>query len=325
MRSYRLLTALVCALSLSGCAGLQSTFNVLTFRAADDTGITEGQYFVAYMLQASNNGYADQLPPLIRGISDRRFRAGLEACARPRPQAFGGLESLIPGGVAADVVTKAGQLIFKSVISEIEGRRARIEKAATQTYAARLNLAGRNIWSRTNCILTARLTDFDGDDRPESLGMVALFNKQTISSGTSSIVPVYLRLNNGYAATGSGNNPEISLSFTFNTTSVVQNRIVPGEDVEVGALVAAVGRETPVCAYEYAGPNYPCQQASKIFTDPPSNSAGVQARIVVTERGSEAPSRESVAEGTQVIQDITSPIYDELLRRIAEGAKKRGG
>lgn len=316
---------------LPGCADLETSFNVLTFQKADRSGIVRGQHFLAFVMSGDGGvNAAVELPPLLTQQSDPKLTSRLNICRQPRPKFLPRQKFLrygLSGAAIAAVISKAGTLVYDAVFNEIEAKRARLQAASQVSHEARLSWSSRfKGWDDITCVVLTRLTDLDLNGQPDELGFVAILWRDSLSSGASQFKPIYLRLNNASAITGSSDEPGLQIDIVMTVKSYADKQIQQHAAIKLPPIQARLGAETPVCAPTAEENLRPidCPLATEMFANPPAKAEALQITISVTESGSGVPDKERVEAGNKALKELTKPIFDDILEQLADAAKKRG-
>lgn len=316
-----LAVGLCLCLIVAGCAGIESGFNVLTFRKHPASGISAGQNFLVYLLRP---GSSLSLPQQVETHADPYLQDEIRSCTRAvsgpatRGTRFGG------GGVAAAVVARAGQLLLDSVYSEVETRARQIEALSQKTYAAQVSWTTRQNarWNDVSCILLVRLTKPGGlsqtnDIRTTDTGLIVLMRREARGIDGSVIAPSYVLMNNAVAVTGNSEPATVQLNLAIGFAALVNGSVTSGEQIALPQINVPLGQPLRLCeGPDFAGNRSRCPHASSLFADPPDMASALQVGISATETGSSATIGQHVAAGSEALKSIARPVREAALRRL---------
>ncbi|NJM35173.1 MAG: hypothetical protein HC850_11195 [Rhodomicrobium sp.] len=296
----------------------------MTFQEAEHTGVVKGQQFLAFVISDQGRNAARELPPLLNNPTDAVLAERLNSCRQPRDQ-----REFLSGATIGAVITKAGTLLYDSVFNEIEAKRKRLEAASKKDYEARLSWStrGYQTWDDVTCVVLTRLTDTDLNGQPDDIGFIAVLWRDSLGSGASQFKPIYVRLNNAVAITGSSDEPSLQLDIVMTVKSFADNQIKELAAIKLPPIQAAVGKDTQVCTAVAEGggirPVIDCPLATEMFVNPAAKSEALQIAVKVVESGSGVPDKERVEAGDKALKELTKPIFDDVLKQIADAAKRR--
>jgi hypothetical protein len=346
MRKVVFVVAIVAASLVAGCSSLETSYNVMTFQKAEHSGITKGQRFLVYPLGEAGFFGREHLPPLLHNYNDTEFQKKVNYCTAPRMQKE---RIAVPFAGLPSVITSAGQLLYEEVFNEIEAKAKRIAKQSVHESSAVITWAPENnnkSWRAMRCLLMARLTDLDGDEQEDEIGMLAIIDRQDVGPKSSVLRPIYFRLNNSVAITGSSERPKLKVGMAFTVKAVIKSRDTKSNDnsdnkdkamvdklADIGAVAlasdipAVIGNKTSVCSSKGVlfHPAQLCPVSSELFLDPPPEASAIQLAVVVRETGSAAKIDTDISESTKALKSLTKPVFDAFLEQLAQAAKGNGG
>lgn len=334
MRKVVFVVAIFAAVLVAGCSSLETTYNVMTFQKADQSGVTKGQRFLVYPLGEVGFFGREHLPPLLRDYNDSEFQARVKDCT---PSLSPEQETLRATGLPS-IISSAGQTLYEEVFNEIEAKAKRLAKRSVHESRVVITWAPETAsgkWRSMRCLLIARLTDTDGDKKEDKIGMLAIVSREGMGSSSSVLQPVYFRLNNSVAITGSNKHPKLKIGMAFTVNAVLKIKDKTGTtdklvDVASTALAsdipAVLGKKTSICEStgEASHPAQLCSFSSDLFLDPPPEASAIQLAVAVRETGSAARIDDGISESTKALKSLTKPVFDAFLKQLVNAAKGNG-
>jgi hypothetical protein len=225
MFGARLLSLVVVCVSFTGCSSLQTSFNVLTFEEDENSGKATQQFTQLTVLSRFSPKSA-QYNPLksyneLLEISDAELVGVLKSDVC-KPEAYELREKAFAAGVITDVAIKAASILYNAAFDDLAAGAAKLQARATPSpYSVRLaasTKAGRDtlLWRDVKCVVIQRrwLPDAGkGFDEPVSQprpftakdkGLTVVLQRVPKGDKSSTLRPIYLRMDNAVAVTGAG-------------------------------------------------------------------------------------------------------------------------
>lgn len=322
----RSLILIVIGIVLAGCATLEVGFGVLSFKEAPNSGVTKGQEFNVYVIKGEGN--TEQLPPAIDafGSKDEVFKQQLASCRRQETTAF--------GAVLAPIITKAGQMLIDEAFSTIETKAKQLIARSQKKYEARASWgASAAPWERVKCILLVRTTKAATETASPSVGMLALISRQKVGPKASVLELRHLFLGNAVAITEDGDKPAVAIDIVFVLNQIAAGKLTTVAEIALPQVSPPIGGALPVCRSGADGKS-DCRHRSNMFPHPYASTTksrgrqesisvdALQLAVKVVESGSGVPELEKVQAGTKALRELTKPVFDHVLEKIAAAVKQ---
>ncbi len=340
----RFCLALLLLLPAAGCSGLQEFFKVLTFEEDPNSGKATQQYLL--MSVVSDYGREDRVnQPLkdfneLLSVSDPELSTVLRSRCQPQPRpAPPGAKSFLPPGLLANVGIQAASILYNAVFDELaSGAKKLQQRASPPPYSVRIaagTKVGRKVlrWGDVKCIVIQRrlLSDvpkgFDAPVdkhrpfRPTDKGLTIVLQRLRQGTHSSTLRPVYLRMDNAVAVTGTGEDGkpasvQATLAFTLSAVEVDKGKDVVAEVAKLTfpTFKLPLGRAAEACDLD--DPLQACQYDSDLIRDPDASADAISLAASVKEVGSPANAEERAKAGIDALKAISKPVFDAFIAEI---------
>jgi hypothetical protein len=234
------------------------------------------------------------------------------------------------------VAVKAASILYNAAFDELAAGAKKLQARATpEAYAIRLASGTRSggdamCWQDVKCIVIQRrwLPDTGRDldapvSRPrpftaEDKGLTVVLQRLPKGDRSSTLRPIYLRMDNAVAVTGAGTSDKpasIKTHIAFKLSEAVAsgdkasvNKVVeftfPAIDLPLGRSAQACRVNDPVMACEYD---------SDLIPDPNAKADAIAIAVSVKEIGSPADAEARAKAGIEALKAISKPIFDAFI------------
>jgi hypothetical protein len=339
MRKMHLSILLIFCLTIPGCSSLQTSFNVLAFEEDDNSGKASQQFNELVVLNRYKANGRDVSMARYRDLlasSDAELQTVLksEAC---RPEEAS--EKFAAGAVFTNVAVKLASIVYSAVFDELAAGAAKLQARATPpAYSVRLAAGTDTLnWQDVKCLVFMRrwLPDsgkgFDepvNTPRPFSAsdkGLTVVLQRVLKGSNSSTLRPVYLRMDNAVAVTGAGtaDNPaSVQATIAFVLTAVEgkadKQSVKEVAKIAFPTMKLPLNRSAKACRLD--DPLMTCDYDSDLIRDP-NDADAIGIAMSITEVGSPADAKARSEAGIKALKEISQPFFDAFLAEIKAAAK----
>jgi hypothetical protein len=336
----------VCA-TLAGCASLQTSFNVLTFDEDENSGKATQQYMLMSVIsdfapESTSNGPLKTFETLL-DASDSELSALLNEKCRPIARALD-RQRISGQKLFGDVAIQAASILYNAVFSELEAGAKKLQQRSTPApYSVRVS-AGTGFgvkalqWTNVKCIVIQRRWIPDapkGSDAPvdrprpftaEDKGLTIVLQKIPKGNKSSTLRPIYLRMDNAVALTGAGTDEkpasiQANLAFTLSAAEMDKGKlsVVDVAKYSFPAFNLPLGRTAQACRFN--DPVMACEYESDLIRDPATDADAISIAASVKEIGSAAKAEDRAKAGIDALKAISKPFFDAFVAEIKAASK----
>ncbi len=345
--SLRLYFAILLLPLISGCSSLHESFNVLSFEEDPDSGKAAQQYLLMSVVSdyQLNGGTTSPLKDYndLLAVSDGELSQVLRKKCQPEALAKAPAGRTFLPPVFANIGIQAASILYNAAFDELaRGAKKLQQRASPPPYSVRI-AAGTGAgpkglqWSKVKCIVIQRrlLPDVPkGFNAPvdkhrpftsADKGLTIVLQRLRQGTHSSTLRPVYLRMDNAVAVTGAGEggqaaSVQATLAFTLSAVEVDKGKDVVQEVAKLTfpAFKLPIGRAAEACDLD--DPLRACQYDSDLIRDPAKDADAISLAASVKEVGSPANAEERAKAGIDALKAISKPAFDAFIAEIKTAA-----